>query len=75
MTDWVIYTRSDPPCSWCEKAKILLKARGLDYEERNIYDIYDKELFVPGAPVYVPQVYHKRMLIGGYERLKEYLNV
>lgn len=68
--DYVIYTRQDPPCIWCQKAKALLASKGLDFEERDIYDIYEREAFVVGAPVFVPQIYYKGFLIGGFERLK-----
>lgn len=74
MTDWVIYTRSEPPCIWCQKAKALLTSKGLNFEERDYTTIYDNEVFVIGAPFTVPQIYHKGMLIGGFNKLKERLN-
>ena len=71
----VIYTRSEPHCVWCERAKVLLKGQKIPFEERDYREVYEKETWVQGAPFTVPQVYIDGMLIGGYEKLKEYLNV
>jgi len=72
LTEIIIYTRKEPLCPWCERAKVFLRGKKLSFEERDIYTIYDKEVFVPIAPMTVPQVYINGMLIGGYEALRRY---
>ena len=72
--DWVIYTRSEPVCPWCEKLKIVFKSRGIPFEERDYKTLWEHEWQIPLAGT-VPQAYYQGILIGGYERTKEYLNV
>jgi glutaredoxin len=58
-------------CTWCEKAKALLKSKGIAYEERKIGSGYQKEDLleaVPGART-VPQIFLDGEYIGGFDQL------
>ena len=62
-------------CPYCDQAKSLLKMKGIEYEERNINQGWDREdLFaaVPGARS-VPQIFLDDRLIGGFTELKKHL--
>jgi len=62
-------------CPYCDQAKSLLKMKGIEYEERNINDGYDREdllAAVPGART-VPQIFLDDRLIGGFTELKKHL--
>jgi glutaredoxin len=61
-------------CPFCDQAKALLKAKGIEFEEKKIGDGYTKEELleaVPGART-VPQVFLDDQLIGGFTELKKY---
>lgn len=61
-------------CPYCDKAKALLKMKGIEFEERKIGDGYTKEELleaVPGART-VPQIFIDNQLIGGYTELEKY---
>ena len=74
MTEWfTIYTRSDPPCEWCIKAKELLQVYGKDYYEKDISDpVFLKEFKERGWKK-VPQVLRESTWIGGHDDLQRYL--
>ena len=62
-------------CPYCDQAKNLLKMKGIEYEERNINDGWDKEdllAAVPGART-VPQIFLDDQLIGGFNELRKHL--
>jgi len=62
-------------CPYCDQAKNLLTLKGIEYEERNINNGYDREdllAAVPGART-VPQIFLDDQLIGGFTELKKYL--
>lgn len=62
-------------CPYCDQAKNLLKLKGIEYEERNINNGYDREDLleaVPGART-VPQIFLDDKLIGGFTELKKHL--
>ena len=66
---------SKPNCTYCEKAKYLLKNLGLDYEEKVVSkDLSVEELFeVLGKQVRtIPQIIMNDKHIGGYNELKEH---
>jgi glutaredoxin len=61
-------------CPYCDKAKALLKMRGVEFEERKIGDGYTREELlevVPNART-VPQIFIDNQLIGGYTELENY---
>ena len=73
MTRAIIWSKDY--CPYCVRAKALLDAKGIVYEERNISQgEWTKEQLleaVPGART-VPQIFLDGELIGGYDQLREY---
>jgi|LWDU01.1.fsa_nt_gi glutaredoxin len=72
----VITTNS---CSWCVKAKDLLKTRGYVYQEVKIPHSLSMEDFYALAdknqtPKTVPKIFDGKELIGGYEDLVDWLD-
>lgn len=67
---------SKPQCSYCVQAKNLLKAKGIQYEERIIGEGWLKEQLLEVAPNArsVPQIFIAGNLIGGYNELKTVLS-
>ena len=66
---------SKPMCPFCEKAKGLLKMKGIEYEERNIaegWKIQDLLEAVPTAKT-MPQIWLDDKHIGGYHELQKAL--
>ena len=66
---------SKPACGYCEKAKNLLKNRGIENEEKNIADghkIQDLLEMVPNART-MPQIWLDGNHIGGYFELEKAL--
>lgn len=72
-----IYTRSYPPCPWCERVKNLMRIYGYDFYEVDITDPQNKKDFVEAGFKTVPQVYLSTgdglKHIGGYETTKDFL--
>ena len=61
-------------CPYCDQAKNLLKLKGIEYEERNINDGWDKEdllAAVPNART-VPQIFLDDELVGGFTELRKH---
>ena len=62
-------------CPYCTQAKALLESRGIEYEERNIENGWDREdllAAVPGART-VPQIFLDEELVGGFSELRKRL--
>lgn len=62
-------------CPYCDQAKALLNAKGIQFEERKIGDGFTKEDLleaVPGART-VPQIFLDGKLVGGFTELKQHL--
>ena len=62
-------------CPYCVQAKALLESRGIEYEERNIENGWDREdllAAVPGART-VPQIFLDEELVGGFSELRKRL--
>jgi len=60
-------------CPYCDQAKMLLKQKGIEFEERKIGDGYNKEDLleaVPGART-VPQIFLDEKLIGSFTELQK----
>ena len=71
----MITVYSKPNCTYCEKAKYLLKSLGLEYEEKIVTkDLSIDELYKAlGKQVRtIPQIVIDGKHIGGYNELKEY---
>jgi glutaredoxin len=70
-----IYTKEN--CPWCVKAKQLMNAVGIKYEELKFGIDYTREelkaLLPESLPLTAPQVFVYNKRIGGYEALAEYL--
>ena len=65
---------SKTACPYCDQAKALLNLKGIEYEERNIMNGWDREdllAAVPGART-VPQIFLDDQLIGGFTELKKH---
>lgn len=65
---------SKPGCPYCAKARQLLEARGLRYEEVELQDAARvRVLAALGAPASSPQVFADGVRIGGSEALERWL--
>jgi len=64
-------------CTYCEKAKALLKAKNITFEERNINNGWTKEQLLEAVPNArtVPQIFFDNELVGGFEDLTKKLAV
>lgn len=72
---FIIYTTSQFPCIWCIRAKKLLDHHEHEYEERDIHkDDFYKSQFIELGFKTVPQIYYDGDYIGGYEKLRKYLD-
>jgi len=63
-------------CPYCEQAKMLLRSRNIEFEERNINRGYSREQLleaVPGART-VPQIFLDGELVGGFTELRQRLS-
>ena len=67
---------SNVGCYYCEQAKNLLKAKDIEFEERNIahgtWTVQQLQEAVPGART-VPQIFLDDKYIGGYQELQKHL--
>lgn len=71
---------SKPNCSFCDKAKMLLRSKGIAYEEVvlnvgqtlvegvNYISLTEFQQLAPGAKT-VPQIFVNGVLIGGFNEL------
>jgi glutaredoxin len=62
-------------CSFCLKAKELLKSKAIDFEERNISKDWTKEQLLEAVPdaKTVPQIFLWDKYVGGYDSLLIYM--
>ncbi len=70
----ILYSKNN--CSYCVKAKNLLKNLGLEYTEKKFEDFSDMEkLFedIGKSVKSMPQIKINGELVGGYNQLIEYL--
>ena len=71
----VVWSKNN--CTYCNQAKLLLKQKGYEYEERNVEEsIWTRAQFfdaVPNARTF-PQVFFDKKLIGGFTELKAHLS-
>lgn len=68
-----LYTRKEPTCEWCQKARELLRVYGKNYYEIDINDKGVKEMFSERGFKTVPQVFREDKHIGGYNAIEEFL--
>ena len=66
---------SKDQCPYCVQAKALLESRGIEYEERNINNGWDKEDLLTAVPTArtLPQVFLDEELVGGFTELRKRL--
>jgi glutaredoxin 3 len=60
-------------CTFCDQAKVLLKQKGIPYEERKIGDGWTKEELLEAVPNArtVPQIFIDEEYVGGFAELKQ----
>jgi len=66
---------SKDQCPYCVQAKALLESKGIEYEERNINNGWDKEDLLAAVPTArtLPQIFLDQELVGGFTELKQRL--
>ena len=66
---------SKDQCPYCVQAKALLESRGIEYEERNINNGWDKEDLLAAVPTArtLPQIFLDEQLVGGFTELSKRL--
>ena len=70
-----IYTKNN--CIWCDRAKLLLDSKDIEFKEIDLSDDQKREKFYNsiGENVKtVPQVYIDDLRIGGYQDLVAWFN-
>ena len=70
-----IYTKDN--CIWCDRAKGLLNAYSIEFEEVDLSDDDERQDFyknIGDNVKTVPQVFIDQKRIGGYQDLKEWIN-
>lgn len=77
MIWYTLYSRKEPHCPWCDKARELLQIYGLNYYEYDLEDDGVKQMFSEQGYKTVPQVFindgKTNKNIGGYNALERYL--
>ena len=73
MTKAIVWSKNH--CPYCIQAKALLESRGIEYEERNINDGWDKEDLLAAVPTArtLPQIFLDEELVGGFTELRQRL--
>jgi len=74
MTKAIVWSKNQ--CPYCTQAKALLESRGIDYEERNIEDGWDKDDLLAAVPTArtLPQIFLDEELVGGFSELRKRLS-
>ena len=70
-----IYTKNN--CIWCDRAKLLLDSKDIEFKEIDLSDDQKREKFYNsiGENVKtVPQIYIDDLRIGGYQNLVAWFN-
>ena len=70
-----IYTKDQ--CIWCDRAKGLLNAHSIDFDELDLSNDDERYKFyenIGNNVKTVPQVFIDNLRIGGYQELKAWLN-
>jgi glutaredoxin len=65
---------SKDQCPYCDQAKALLKAKGIEFEEKKIGHGYTREDLLESVPTArtVPQIFLGEQLVGGFQELKKH---
>jgi len=66
---------SKDQCPYCVQAKALLESKGIEYEERNINNGWDKDDLLEAVPTArsVPQIFLDEEYVGGFNELRKKL--
>lgn len=61
-------------CSYCDQARSLLEAKGVEFEERKIGDGWTKEELLEAVPTArtVPQIFLDEEYVGGFTELRQF---
>jgi glutaredoxin 3 len=72
MTQAIVWSKNT--CPYCVQAKALLRAKGIEFEERNIEADWTKDQLLEAVPNArtVPQIFLDDKLIGGFTELKKH---
>ena len=73
MTKAIVWSKNQ--CPYCDQAKALLKLKGIEFEERNINNGWDREDLLAAVPTArtVPQIFLGEEYVGGFTELKKKL--
>lgn len=72
-TETIVWSKEN--CPYCIKAKNMLKAKGIRFEERNLSDgSWSREQLLEAAPNArtVPQIWLHGQYVGSYTELEQY---
>lgn len=74
MKQAIIWTKDN--CNYCTQAKMLMDAKGIQYEERHIGKEWTKEQLLESIPSArtVPQIFLDDEYVGGFTELQKILN-
>jgi glutaredoxin len=66
---------SKDSCPYCDQAKALLKAKNIEFEERNVSRDWTREQLLEAVPTArsVPQIFLNNELVGGFNELRKKL--
>ena len=63
-------------CPYCDQAKALLNSKNIEYKVVNIEeDSEGRNFLVSQGLRSVPQIYEEDVLIGGFDKLKEWVSL
>jgi glutaredoxin len=73
MTKAIVWSKEN--CPYCQQAKALLEARGIEFEERNISQDWTREQLLEAVPNArtLPQIFLDEQHIGGFTDLRSHL--
>lgn len=65
-----VWSKDD--CAFCDQAKALLEAKGIEYEVRNISQDWTREQLLEAVPTArsVPQIFLDDEYVGGFNDLR-----
>jgi|TARA_R100001509_G_C4769835_1_gene182634 glutaredoxin len=67
-----IFTKDN--CSWCTKAKEILKENNIKYKEHNIDEDYTSKMVLKALRLKtVPQIWNDDLHLGGYRQLESWI--
>ncbi len=70
----LVYSRN--VCPYCTQAKALLESKGIKYTEINIdTNAAGRDVLLEQGLRSVPQIFHGSELIGGFDKLKVWLEL